>query len=188
MDKIIIRDIGNIYKVKVDSIANSNDILDIWLLFTSHLKLEETHLLNENDINNLNKYIHILKLKKMHNLLVKYKNESCTDDEYEEISTFINKPIIDLMNDRLTKKELDYANDYLNTLDTEEKLKEYISTQKDFKDLDVVEAYILYHAKDKLRNIINSNINKKIKKEKDERNSNLIKSLNKDYNFYKEYN
>ena len=97
------------------------------------------------------KYLLIKKQLWMAQLFTRYKNKDCTKEEIQSVITFMKTPLSSFIKERLTSEEQEEASYYLSKLETIEELQIYQEEkQKDYHNLSIVEAYILFEAKEKL--------------------------------------
>lgn len=91
--------------------------------------------------------------RKMEELFLKYKNGKCSPDEYMEVYDYMGNSIKNVMLRKLTREELNYANEEikrLNTLSKTEiltKLKNE-SSEETYNNLSMVDTYILHVVSD----------------------------------------
>ena len=87
--------------------------------------------------------------RRMQELFLKYKNGKCNPDEYMEVYDYMGNSIKNVMLRKLTREELNYANEEikrLNTLSKTEiltKLKNE-SSEETYNNLSMVDTYILH--------------------------------------------
>lgn len=87
--------------------------------------------------------------RRMQELFLKYKNGKCNPDEYMEVYDYMGNSVKNIMLRKLTKEELDYADEEikrLNTLSNPEiltKLKNE-SSEETYNNLSMVDTYILH--------------------------------------------
>lgn len=179
-----------LYPVVSDSYANLGNALDIWIKFTSYLKPSELLLLEKLKNNNLDsisqnemdEYLKIKKQVKISELLPKYKKKECTKEEHNQVLDFMHTSLKSFIQSRLTEEEIELASKYINKLEKNEQLKEYIETQqKIYENLNIYEAYVLFKAKERLYYLEQKQLNKKIKSNQIERSTSLKKNLIRDY-------
>jgi hypothetical protein len=191
MAKLIIHNESTLlYPIISDSYANIDNALDIWMKFTSYLKPEELLFIDELKDKNISsisqsemdKYNNIRKQIVTSELLVKYKNKECTQEEHNQVVEFMHTYLKKFIKSRLTEEALDSANIFIETLETEEQLKKYINLQEvNYMDLNIYNAYVLFIAKEKLYYLQQKSINEKIRSEQFERAISLKRSLVRDY-------
>lgn len=77
MEKLIIRETPLLYPMISEEYANLDNPIDIWIKFTSYLKPDEAILLENKDVNSIqkNEYLRIKKQLMISRLLLKYKNK-----------------------------------------------------------------------------------------------------------------
>ena len=150
---------NNIYPIICSSYANLDMTLDIWIKFTSHLKPEEKEILEKfksktiGTINSVDfeQYLQIKKRLWKTCLFKKYQNKKCSKEEIHEVISFMHSPLEDFMIERLTESEKQEADFYLLQMNTLEELKEYQEKkQKDYINLSISEAYVLFKVKEKI--------------------------------------
>ncbi len=148
-----------LYPVNCDSLANLDNAIEIWIKFAGHLKPEEKNYLEIMKVRNLSslsvaeleKYLLIKKQLWMAQLFTRYKNKDCTKEEIQSVITFMKTPLSSFIKERLTSEEQEEASYYLSKLETIEELQIYQEEkQKDYHNLSIVEAYILFEVKEKL--------------------------------------
>ena len=153
--------------------ANLDNPIDIWIKFTSYLKPDEAILLENKDVNSIqkNEYLRIKKQLMISRLLLKYKNKDCSKEEYDLVTNYMNSTSLQsLIQTKLTKEEIEYF------------IKEYIeSQQKKFEELSAYESYVLLKAKEKIYNLKQRKVKEQIRIEQVRRTDNLIKGLTRDY-------
>ena len=111
-------------------------INSIYAKKTEELTIEELHTL-----------ITYKERKEMIDLIKKYQAATCNEEEYLKVFNFINKPITDVMFEKLTKKELNEAK--TKTISVDSLSKEQLKNMKEnYNDLNMVDAYILHIALD----------------------------------------
>lgn len=192
MSKLIIPNITTLsYLVSCDSYANISNALEIWIKFTSYFSKEEVEYVNKFDeipidliqVDELEKYLEIKKRMKLSKLLIKYKSRDCTQIEHDVVLDYMNNTsLTELVNSRLTEEEKNNAYSFLGNLETKSDLKKYIESKNgNYTELSIYDAYILYIAKEKLYNMRQSELNKKIRNDQIERGANLKKNLIKDF-------
>ena len=87
--------------------------------------------------------------RRMQELFLKHKNGKCNPDEYMEVYDYMGNSVKNIMLRKLTKKELDHADEEikrLNTLSKPEiltKLKNE-SSEETYNNLSMVDTYILH--------------------------------------------
>ncbi len=87
--------------------------------------------------------------RRMQELFLKYKNGKCNPDEYMEVYDYMGNSVKNIMLRKLTKEELDHADEEikrLNTLSKPEiltKLKNE-SSEETYNNLSMVDTYILH--------------------------------------------
>ena len=185
MEKLTIKETPLLYPVKCELYANLDNELDIWIKFTSYLKPDEAILLENKDVNSIqkNEYLRIKNQLMISRLLLKYKNKNCSKEEYDLVTNFMNSMSLQtLIETKLTEEEIELASKNISKLETVEQLEEYIeSQQKKFEDLDAYESYVLLKVKEKLYNINQRKTKDQIRIEQARRTGNLIKGLIRDY-------
>jgi len=194
MSKIIIDNNSTLlsYPVISDSYANLENALDIWMKFTGYLRPEELLFLEEvkdknfDSIspNEMDEYYRIKKQLLISELLLKYKNKECTEEEHNQVFEFMHTSLKSFVQSRLADDEIKLAFKYISELEINEQLKKYIETQqKIYENLNVYESYILFEAKERLYYLEQKKLNEQIRSEQEKRNASLKKSLIKDYGF-----
>ncbi len=180
------------YIVPVSYGSNIEDTLNEWIRFSSYLKPKELAFLKEvskkqiNQLapNEIKKYNKIQNQKKLSKLFIKYKNQTCNQEEYDQVSKFMENSLESFMEKRLTKGEIKKSYTILSEFKklSIEILNEYIDEQmRKYKELSLFEAYILYKVKIIRYNKVNNETNDKIFNDKMEKGNNLRKKLIKDY-------
>jgi hypothetical protein len=130
----------------------------------------------------MEKYHNIKKQMVTSELLVKYKNKECTQEEHNQVVEFMHTSLKEFVRSRLTEEELDSANIFIKTLEAKEQLQKYIDSQEaNYMDLSIYNAYVLFIAKEKLYYLQQEATNEKIRSEQVERAIKLKKSLVRDY-------
>lgn len=179
-----------LYPIKSDSLANLHNALEIWIKFSKHLKPEEISLLKELDQipislvsrKNIEKYLEIKKQIDMSELLIKYKNRTCTCEEHEQVSEYLNQSLKKFVKNRLTEEELKLSNKCISKLETKQQLQEYIdANENNYEKLSICEAYTLFRAKEKKYRMNEQQLNEDIKNNQLENCNRLRKSLARDY-------
>ncbi len=174
-----------LYPVICDSFANLDNALEIWIKFTSHLKPEEkdylevmkSKSLSSTSIAELEKYLQIKNQLWMVQLFARYKNKDCTKEEKQAIISFMKSSLKAFIKERLTEEEKEEASVYLSKIQTIEELKLYKEKQKDYCNLSVVEAYVLFEVKEKLADLEHIQLQDKIEEENKIARRNLIKDV-----------
>ena len=109
MEKLIIKETPLLYPVKCELYANLDNELDIWIKFTSYLKPDEAILLENKDVNSIqkNEYLRIKNQLMISRLLLKYKNKNCSKEEYDLVTNFMNSMSLQtLIETKLTEEEI----------------------------------------------------------------------------------
>jgi hypothetical protein len=191
MAKLIIHNESTLlYPIISDSYANIDNALDIWMKFTSYLKPEELLFIDELKDKNISsisqsemdKYNNIRKQIVTSELLVKYKNKECTQEEHNQVVEFMHTSLKKFIKSRLTEEELNSANIFIETLETKEQLLKYIDSQEvNYMNLNIYNSYVLFVAKERLYYLEQKAIEEKIRSEQVERAIRLKKSLVRDY-------
>ena len=180
------------YIVPVSYGSNIEDTLNEWIRFSSYLKPKELAFfkevskkqINQLTPNEIKKYNKIQNQKKLSKLFIKYKNQTCNQEEYDQVSKFMENSLESFMEKRLTKGEIKKSYTILSEFKklSIETLNEYIDEQmRKYKELSLFEAYILYKVKIIRYNKVNNETNDKIFDDKMEKDNNLRKKLIKDY-------
>ena len=180
------------YIVPVSYGSNIEDTLNEWIRFSSYLKPKELAFfkevskkqINQLTPNEIKKYNKIQNQKKLSKLFIKYKNQTCNQEEYDQVSKFMENSLESFMEKRLTKGEIKKSYTILSEFKklSIEILNEYIDEQmRKYKELSLFEAYILYKVKIIRYNKVNNETNDKIFNDKMEKGNNLRKKLIKDY-------
>ena len=112
------------YPVKCDSVANINNALDIWMKFSNHLTTDELLFmdgLKNKELNafsqtELDKYHRIKKQLDFSKLLLKYKNKSCTREEHNFVSQFMNTSLKEFVKSKVTKEQQESAERIINLI------------------------------------------------------------------------
>ena len=180
------------YIVPVSYGSNIEDTLNEWIRFSSYLKPKELAFfkevskkqINQLTPNEIKKYNKIQNQKKLSKLFIKYKNQTCNQEEYDQVSKFMENSLESFMEKRLTKGEIKKSYTILSEFKklSIETLNEYIDEQmRKYKELSLFEAYILYKVKIIRYNKVNNETNDKIFNDKMEKGNNLRKKLIKDY-------
>lgn len=191
MAKIIISSNDKLtYPVVCDSHANINNCLEIWIKFINHFKVEEIELMHKLEgkdiskftLDEMEEYYRVRKQKEIASLFVKYKNRTCTKEEHDEVLDYMNMSLSTFIANRLTNEELNEVSKRIAMLSDNNSLEEYISTyDKKYDSLNVVEAYTLFRAKEKVYNQKQAELNEQIRIETSLRNQHLLKSLARDF-------
>lgn len=180
------------YPVKCDSEANINNALDIWMKFSNYLTTEELLFmdgLKNKELNafsqtELDKYHRIKKQLDFSNLLLKYKNKSCTREEHNFVSQFMNTSLKEFVKSKVTKEQQESSKRIISNLFEKKELEQYIELQQEQYDaLSIYEAYVLFIAKEKKYNEIQKETTEKIRNEQLEGAIRLRKNLIRDYGY-----
>ena len=180
------------YPVKCDSEANINNALDIWMKFSNYLTTEELLFmdgLKNKELNalsqtELDKYHRIKKQLDFSKLLLKYKNKSCTREEHNFVSQFMNTSLKEFVKSKVTKEQQESAERIISNLFEKKELEQYIELQQEQYDaLSIYESYVLFIAKEKKYNEIQKETTEKIRNEQLERAIRLRKNLIRDYGY-----
>ena len=180
------------YPVKCDSKANINNALDIWMKFSNYLTTEELLFidgLKNKELNalsqtELDKYHRIKKQLDFSKLLLKYKNKSCTREEHNFVSQFMNTSLKEFVKSKVTKEQQESAERIISNLFEKKELEQYIELQQEQYDaLSIYESYVLFIAKEKKYNEIQKETTEKIRNEQLERAIRLRKNLIRDYGY-----
>lgn len=194
MPKIIINDNEDklSYLVKSRSNANLDTLLDDWIKFLSYVKPDELSFLNEIEKKSptcltdleLEKYLKIKNQQLICKLFIKYKNKNCTKEEHNQVFNYMDNNIEKYMCERLTKEEIEYADekliDFRNLSQSD--LQQYIDKQMiNYNNLTLFDIYILYKVREIKYNKSSLEFFEKNRDEQLERHISLKKSLIKDY-------
>ena len=180
------------YPVKCDSEANINRALDIWMKFANYLKDEELLFmdeLNNKKLNNLSQteldeYHRIKNQLEFSKLLLKYKNKSCTKEEHDFVSKYMDKSLRNFVESKISKEQQEIAQKIVSELFEKKQLEQYIELkQEQYDSLNINESYILFIAKEKKYNEIQKETTEKIRNEQLERVIRLRKNLIRDYGY-----
>lgn len=180
------------YPVKCDSEANINNALNIWMKFSNYLTTEELLFmdgLKNKELNafsqtELDKYHRIKKQLDFSKLLLKYKNKSCTREEHNFVSQFMNTSLKEFVKSKVTKEQQESAERIISNLFEKKELEQYIELQQEQYDaLSIYESYVLFIAKEKKYNEIQKETTEKIRNEQLERAIRLRKNLIRDYGY-----
>lgn len=178
------------YLIKCDSSANSDNAIDIWMKFANYLTPEESLFMYElkiKDLDNLSQtefdtYYRIKNQLRFSKLLPKYKNESCTKEEHDFVSKYMNTSLRSFVKSKVSEKQQNSANKIISDLFGKNELEQYIELQQEqYDNLNIYEAYILFIAKEKRYNEIQQKTTKKIRDEQLEREIRLRRNLIKEY-------
>ena len=163
------------YCVSCDSYANISNALNVWIKFTGYFSEEEIAYINELDqiplylieIDKIKIYWKLRERMELYKLLLKYKNKDCTPEEHDKVVAYMhNTSLRNLVNNSVSEEEKKRASLILNDLITIEDLRTYIKfKEKDYVELSIYDAYILFYAKEKLFNIEQIEFNEKIRNE-----------------------
>lgn len=144
MEKLIIRETPLLYPVGCEEYANLDNLIDIWIKFTSYLKPDEPALLEKLgnksldsiQISKINEYSRIKNQLMISELFLKYKNKNCSKEEYDIVTRFMDSMSLQtLIKTKLTEDEIELASKAISKLKTIEQLEEYIeSQQKKFEE------------------------------------------------------
>ena len=179
------------YPVKCDSEANINNALDIWMKFSNYLTTEEllfmdglkNKKLNALSQTELDKYHRIKKQLDFSKLLLKYKNKSCTREEHNFVSQFMNTSLKEFVKSKVTKEQQESAKRIISNLFEKKELEQYIELQQEQYDaLSIYESYVLFIAKEKKYDV-QKETTEKIRNEQLERAIRLRKNLIRDYGY-----
>lgn len=130
----------------------------------------------------MDEYYRIKKQLLISELLVKYKNQDCTQEEHEQVVEFMKTSLKSFVKSRLSEKEVELASIYISDLEMNEQLKEYINSQQEMYDhLSIYEAYVLFEAKERLYYLEQRKLNEKNRSEQIKRVASLKNSLIRDY-------
>ena len=180
------------YPVKCDSEANINNALDIWMKFSNYSTTEELLImdgLKNKELNalsqtELDKYHRIKKQLDFSKLLLKYKNKSCTREEHNFVSQFMNTSLKEFVKSKVTKEQQESAERIISNLFEKKELEQYIELQQEQYDaLSIYESYVLFIAKEKKYNEIQKETTEKIRNEQLESAIRLRKKLIRDYGY-----
>lgn len=157
------------------STMNNTNIDDwiFWLSYESEEEKERKKILGEKrgkdfsyeELKELFKY---REYEHMSKLLLKYKNNSCSDDEFFEVRDFTTRPILDIMLDKIPKGKLESIRDSLLRLNENTDFNEEIQTIAS-KESKTIEDRFMYYviSKDRIHYIKSlSEIGKVITKNK----------------------
>ena len=184
-----------IYSIPTDSFDVINDPLKMWIKFTSYLTEEEKELIN--NINNmkvedltddhLSKYSKIRNQLQIYAILPKYEDERCTDEEYDIVKNFFkNNSLKNFILSRFTEEERLNAYSEIDKLNSKELLKKFInSKRKSFNTLSEYEILVLCLANEYYEEIKNQEFSEYLISEKFKSDSNLVKSLVRDYGLHR---
>lgn len=167
------------YLIVSDSYANDNT-LDIWIKFTSYLKIDELSLMTRSTStlsqSDLDKYNSIKKQLNMSKLFIKYKHKECNKEEHDLVLGYMHSSLKVFVRSRMTEEERHSAYSFISSLSKEE-IIEYVDSQKDkYDELSAYKAYILFMANEVLYNIKQKEYNEK--REQEELEMILRKELN----------
>lgn len=181
-----------IYGTICNSVPNMSTTLDEWIRFLSYESPEDLEFLESLDSkpitsltsDELERYNSIKEEKELLESFKKYRNLKCTIVEYTKVQVKMRTSLEDYMKSKLTTEELNEANKTLDEL--RNKTSEEISLIIDilssrYNSLSLLEAYILYKAKEIKYNKDTDETNRKIKEESAKRNQNLRRSIINEY-------
>ena len=197
MSKLIINNNVDVllYPLK-SSPANSDTTLDEWIRFSSYIKPEELLFLNKLNskpidqltTDEIGKYHKFKELKMMPQLFKKYKDRNCSKEEYDRVIKYMDNSLETFMRDRLTEEEVQQSYKLLSQFRKMSilELDEYIEKQMiNYNNLTLLEAYILYEVKEIKYFKMNGEVIEKIRNEQIERHNDLVRSLIRDYGFWR---
>lgn len=149
--------------ITCDSDANVHNALEIWIKFTGSFSETEIEFINELNqfpiyliqVDKIKKYLEIRQRMELHKALINYRNDECTEEEINKIINYIqNTSLRNLVDSRISEEEKKTASLIINELVMIDDLKKYIeSKDNNYTELSIYDAYILFHAKEKLYNI-----------------------------------
>lgn len=194
MDKLKLnfQDTYLLYTTKTESYANADNTLDEWIRFLSYIKPENLEYLekfNNKQIKNLTtceikKYLKIREQTELATLFIKYKNQDCKKDEYDKVVECMNKSLKSFMKESLSEAELKIADNIISELRnmTVSELDLFITKQiVDYDNLTILDAYILYIAREIRYDKKNDEVNNKIENDQLVRGNNLRRNLVRDF-------
>ena len=114
--------------------------------------------LSIDELHELITYKERLEMKK---LIINYQDDKCNDEELLKVYNYINKPIDNIVLDKLTKEELEQVKQKMNSINklTKDELKQM---KDNYDKLNMIDSYIIHLALDlKFVNSLGS-VNKKI--------------------------
>ena len=151
-----------LYFEKCSAGVSDENTMNAWIKFTSHLKEDEKffiEFLNIKDSRTITyeerkRFKELQEHIQMVDLLNKYKNRECSLDEYNKVVKFMGIGLDNLIVSRMTDEEMIASSRFVSSLETENDLIDFISTENDcYNDLSVFDAYKLYLATLKLKSI-----------------------------------
>lgn len=181
-----------LYPVSSLSHANIDHTLDEWIRFLSYVSPDDESFLNKLNgksleqltTDEIKKYLKIKEQKTMADLFIKYKNKECTRKEHDIVYKYMKNSLEDFMKSKLTENELNESCKTLAVFRKKEilELEDYIKDKmSNYNSLTLVDAYILYEAREIRYNKKTDEINNKIRNDQIERQINLKKNLVKSY-------
>lgn len=176
------------YSFAADSYGNNN-IEEMWLKFTGCFREDEKNFIDELSSKNicdissfdLERFAKIKRQMEVHELLPKYIERRCSEEEHSLVYDFVTKSLVDFIDTRITDDEKILASDFVNSL-SKDKLKEYIDLKKDnYDELSFYDAYVLFIANKKYYRLVNAENSEKLRLKNAKYNQDLIRHLVKDY-------
>ena len=117
-------------------------------------------------------------------LLLKYKNKSCTREEHDFVSKYMDTSLRYFVESKMSKEQQESAKKIVSDLFERKELEQYIELQQEqYNSLNIYECYILFIAKEKIYNEIQKETNEKIRNDQIERDIRLRKRLIRDYGY-----
>ena len=178
------------YSIRGDLAIKFEYLIPTWERFANHYKEEEIEFLNtlkdksalDLTLEEIEQYKKLKLQMELAKLLPKYREHNCTQEEHDIVSNFFDEYSISaFMKSRLTDEEFNNSIRAVASI-KEDELSDYIQTnEENFDNLSAQETYTLYLASSRLKSIRDKELNDRIRRESQERDQALIRSLNRDY-------